>query len=41
MILIKILDVKWTILTHKQGVTEGYFFFLQGTNGADKNEFVS
>ena len=28
-------------LTHEEDVTERYFFFSQGSNGADKNEFVS
>ena len=26
---------------HEQDVTERYFFFSQGSNGAGKNEFVS
>ena len=28
-------------LAHEQDVTERYFFFSQGLNGAGKNEFVS
>ena len=28
-------------LSHEQDVTEKYFFFSQGSNSADKNEFVS
>ena len=28
-------------LAHEQDVTERYFFFSQGSNGAGKNEFVS
>ena len=29
------------ILAHEQDITERYFFFSKGSNGADKNEFVS
>ena len=29
------------ILAHEQDVTERYFFFSLGSNGAGKNEFVS
>ena len=28
-------------LAYEQDVTERYFFFSQGSNGAGKNEFVS
>ena len=28
------------ILAHQQDDTERYYFFSQGLNGADKNEFV-
>ena len=28
------------ILAHEQDVTERYFFFSKGSNGAGKNEFV-
>ena len=28
-------------LVHEQDITERYFFFSQGSNGAGKNEFVS
>ena len=28
-------------LAHEQDITEIYFFFSQGSNGAGKNEFVS
>ena len=38
MILTKIPDV-WMILTHEEVVTEWYF--LYGSNGTGKNEFVS
>ena len=29
------------ILAHEQVVTEWYFFFSYGSNGAEKNKFVS
>ena len=29
------------ILAHEQDVTEWYYFFSYGSNGAGKNEFVS
>ena len=29
------------ILAYEQDVTERYFLFSQGSNGADKNEFIS
>ena len=29
------------ILAHEQNVTERYFFFSSGSNGAGNNEFVS
>ena len=29
------------VLSHQQAVTEWYFFFSQGLNGAGKNELVS
>ena len=28
-------------LVHEQDITERYFFFSQGSNGAGKNEFAS
>ena len=28
-------------LVHEQDITERYFFFSQGSNGAGKNEFIS
>ena len=28
-------------IAHEQDVTERYFFFSQGLNGASKNEFAS
>ena len=29
------------ILAHEQDITERYFFFSWGSNGADKNDFAS
>ena len=29
------------ILAHEQDITERYFFFSEGSNGAGKNEFIS